>query len=470
MLRLIHNFLIIWCLLFLLTENIQAATYYIDYNASDDSGAATKVDPWKRCPGMAGFSGSYEHSAGDIFVFKGGVTWPDAVLPLTVGYSGTSDNQDHYTIDNTWYVGGSYSAPIFDGENDHTTYGIVLSNRAYVTINGLKIVDIGESGVLGSEYGIYANPIGEGVIIQNCTLETYSCHGITIHHAASTNITNGIKIHNNDISHFTNCMEIFFLEPNGVGVVSDVEIYDNLIHDPKTQAVGGDHVDGLHFYTNDSNAFSNLQIYRNNFYGDWGSGDASTHNTAQIYLEGDVASSYKIYNNSMGFSNTETLYSGYMFANGLITCAGDSGSSSEIYSNTIDCSQMPPVDQGCQSCMMANADDGLVLRGNICQYAYIGFSIPNDSGADVDYNMVYGCSNYGKVSSTYTTLANWQAATIFGDNSSELDPQIASPGTSDLSLGTGSPAIEFLPYAQAPYAIFTDDINRNERGKVTIGQ
>src|SRR5208283_2026043 len=74
-----------------------SATYYIDYASGSDSNNGTSIaKPWKRCPGMKGFTGSYSHSAGDKFVFKGGVIWPVAALRLTIAKSGANDNPDIY--------------------------------------------------------------------------------------------------------------------------------------------------------------------------------------------------------------------------------------------------------------------------------------------------------------------------------------------------------------------------------------
>ena len=104
------------CLFLFLSPSVFSATYYIDYaSGSDSNNGKSTSTPWKRCPGMKGFARSYSHSAGDVFVFKGGVTWPYTTLPLTIGYSGTSGNIDTYTVDATWYTGGAYSNPIFDG-------------------------------------------------------------------------------------------------------------------------------------------------------------------------------------------------------------------------------------------------------------------------------------------------------------------------------------------------------------------
>lgn len=120
------------------------STYYIDYNATDDSGAATKGDPWKRCPGMVGFSGSYSHSAGDRFVFKGGVTWPNTVFPMTVTQGGSGEStRDYYEIDATWYTGGSWSRPVWDLEDTETTgtnrVMEVQSGLSYITVDNIEV-------------------------------------------------------------------------------------------------------------------------------------------------------------------------------------------------------------------------------------------------------------------------------------------------------------------------------------------
>src|SRR5215212_3372194 len=78
-----------------------ATTYYIDFGAADDSKTGTsKSTPWKRCPGMAGFGGSYSHQAGDRFIFKGGVTWSKSCFQMKVTAGGSSDtNRDYYGVD-----------------------------------------------------------------------------------------------------------------------------------------------------------------------------------------------------------------------------------------------------------------------------------------------------------------------------------------------------------------------------------
>lgn len=50
------------------------ATYYISTSGSD-SNAGTSSSPWRRCPGMPGWSGSASLKAGDVVYFKSDDTW-----------------------------------------------------------------------------------------------------------------------------------------------------------------------------------------------------------------------------------------------------------------------------------------------------------------------------------------------------------------------------------------------------------
>src|ERR1051325_4774711 len=84
--------------LFLGSSN--AGTYYIDFASGSDSNSGNLTDAaWKRHPYMKGFSGSYSHSTGDRFIFKGGVTWGSSCFQMQIQASGTSGNPDYYGVD-----------------------------------------------------------------------------------------------------------------------------------------------------------------------------------------------------------------------------------------------------------------------------------------------------------------------------------------------------------------------------------
>jgi hypothetical protein len=150
-----------------------AATYYIDNNAANDAANGTSTaTPWKRCPGMTGFAGSYSHSAGDVFIFKGGVTWTSLGINITAG--GTAGNHDVYTSDPAWYAGGSWTRPIFSGNNSQRT--LVAMNATYVTINNIEMKETFHT-VSGTPYSYGGGTISIWGGGNNLTFSNLYIHG-----------------------------------------------------------------------------------------------------------------------------------------------------------------------------------------------------------------------------------------------------------------------------------------------------
>jgi len=273
-----------------------SATYYIDYGAANDSAnGLTTSTPWKRCPGMVGFAGTYSHSAGDVFTFKGGVTWPKTVFPLTIGYSGAAGNVDTYTVDQTWYSGGAYDYPVFDGET--TLGGAIISipagGRDYIKINGLKMqnCDNGTNSVGAIMIDMYD---GRDIEISYCWLapnsieafdylaNSKSAANISIHHCTIRNAIRGVVYATTGFS------------------VTNVSVYNNDWQGPGTMYMGGYHADGLMVgdpIAGVANSIYNLRVYNNKFYGNWQIA------TAIIYSNGGVNGA-EIYNNVFSLENT----------------------------------------------------------------------------------------------------------------------------------------------------------------------
>ena len=129
-------------LILLFSTGSFAATYYIDYGAANDSANGTSTaTPWKRSPYMTGWSGSYSHSAGDQFIFKGGVTWPRACFPMTVTGSGSGvGNEDYHGVDAAWYSGGAWSRPVFDlSGTAFSAHAVNIEPSTYVIIDNIEI-------------------------------------------------------------------------------------------------------------------------------------------------------------------------------------------------------------------------------------------------------------------------------------------------------------------------------------------
>lgn len=123
-------------LLFCAAVQAHATTYFIDFATGNDANdGLTKAAPKKRHPYMNGYSGAaYFHVPGDRFVFKGGVTWPVTCFQMLVNVGGSSALvRDYYGSDQTWFVGASWTRPLFDYQ--HTVIGANLSG-AGVNFNG----------------------------------------------------------------------------------------------------------------------------------------------------------------------------------------------------------------------------------------------------------------------------------------------------------------------------------------------
>lgn len=122
----------------LLACRMFSATLYIDFVGGSDAAAGTKIAPWKHHPYMTGWTGSYSHAAGDQFIFKGGVSWDHTCWPMTIATGGSGTGvRDVYTVDQTWFTGGAWTRPIWDGE-----YTSLNSHNCYVSANYVQIDNI----------------------------------------------------------------------------------------------------------------------------------------------------------------------------------------------------------------------------------------------------------------------------------------------------------------------------------------
>lgn len=92
------------------------ATYYISNAGSDSNNGLSKGAPWAHDPASVLFTGTYTHVAGDRIIFRGGDTWGAANFPIAVAVNGVSSSVlDYRGVDVTWFSGGSFVKPVFDG-------------------------------------------------------------------------------------------------------------------------------------------------------------------------------------------------------------------------------------------------------------------------------------------------------------------------------------------------------------------
>jgi hypothetical protein len=93
--------------------------YFIDYaGGSDASNGTSESTPWQHAPGFANVTGialAHAPSAGEGWIFKGGVVVDFHAWPANVPWGGTAPNPTYIGVDRAWYTGTSWSRPIFNG-------------------------------------------------------------------------------------------------------------------------------------------------------------------------------------------------------------------------------------------------------------------------------------------------------------------------------------------------------------------
>ncbi len=398
------------------TMPCQAATYYIDYvSGSDTNSGLSKSIPWKRCPGMKGFAGRYAHQAGDVFIFKGGVTWDYRALPLTIANSGAAGSADQYTVDKTWYVGSAWSYPVFDGGAQLQMSGFTSSNKSNLVINGFKIYNTGYPAD-GSGYGITTIG-GSNVEISNCWFETYAVNAWGY---VSGTATTERKIYFHD-NHLRRNGRVHVLISSGK-TVDDMQLYNNAFEGPTGYDPHAYHCDGFMIGGyGPGNSVTNLKIYGNLFFGDWSKGA-----TAQVYLNGYVNGA-QIYNNIFAFENKNagtSLSPAFLFIYGYNKNIG-------IYNNTFSNDASPGVAYGTQTCIsMARMNDRINIRNNIFSKTRNGVIYSDTTNVTMDYNLH---NEYSGGRLIWNSTGAWACQTIAACRSRGFEVHSPSPGPAQFA-------------------------------------
>jgi len=278
---------LVFLLILLITPPCWATTYYIDYDAGSDANAGTATGTaWQKAPGMASFAGDYAHSAGDVFVFKGGETWPASCFRMRITYSGNADSDDVYMGGQRCGETGSESCnggspwgsgyPVFDGEEAGLfSSGLVYkyNDIDYVTVDGLKIIRSGH--VNGSGQGILYYG-GSYLTIKHCWLEPDSINAWA--YSTSSGEYTEIYFHDNIIQKAGRVHV-----SAGNARLTDVRLYNNIMYGGYDYDPVAYHSDGFMIGgSGDSDyAIKGLAIYNNQFRGRW-----ERYATAQVYLNG----------------------------------------------------------------------------------------------------------------------------------------------------------------------------------------
>lgn len=218
MLRLARLSLFACCALFLV-NNLFGATggscptsassgitncYYADYtNGSDANAGTSESTPLQHLPGMAGCSkncSSISPQAGDGYILRGGITWPDTALTWLWlwGGTGTTSNPGctgsgciYIGVDPNWYSGSSWTRPIINGGGSSGTSVAPLlelgESANYLIWDNIEFTGLYWSGSSVS-YGTanIALPAGDPNAATHDTFEHIYIHGWSHSSAAGT--------------------------------------------------------------------------------------------------------------------------------------------------------------------------------------------------------------------------------------------------------------------------------------------
>lgn len=427
-------FALIWALPAPITS---AVTYYIAWDGGNDAyNGLSKATPWKRAPGMPGFSATYSHQAGDQFVFKGGVIWPSSALPLAIVGSGAKGMPDRYTADRNWYAGAHWSRPILDGEGTGTQL-VTATAKNYVTINDLALKNM---DVAGSDHGGYA------LHFENCTnltltnnrLQPYCWRGIYIVGYDGSTQRN-IVIRDNDISDVAIGISVATaLNGSLTTVIDNVEISGNRIHDFTSMIVNNVHADGIQIWATvlaGTTSSVSGTICNNTFFGSVvrSSAEGKAAMTAWIYLAGDNGD-FSVYNNALSYSDlpsTENLFEA------LISVRGNAAGSTQIYNNTLN-----GTHPGVSAAVLVEQSQNVTIKNNILrgmQYCYYLDGVP---GFASDYNVFHstsGATGVGYLNGVWMTFLQWQG--LGNDVNVSIDDPLLVEPPYDLHLQSNSPAL-----------------------------
>jgi hypothetical protein len=373
------------------------ATYYIDYaSGSDTNNGKSTSTPWKHCPGMKGFIGSHSHSNGDIFVFKGGVTWFAPVDQiLIVGYSGTVGSEDKYVGGQrcgqtgspacnggvTW--GSGY--PVFNGNAvGNAVLMVYARGKSNLVFDGIKFYNVGKIPTDPTGQGLFIDS-GSNIEVKNCLFEVLSMNAFS--YGIDSGSSSKIYFHDNYVKRSGRIP----IQPGRDAFIDDIQIYNNLFEGPADLDPGPFHTDGLMIGGEGTSRYSitNLKIHHNKWFGDWSKGG-----TAMIYINGRrgfySTQHVEIYNNVIAFENNNWYGGTRPNISPALIDISFRHDDIKIYNNTLSADAITsptPV----SSCIILGYDNvsNIVIKNNILSGCWAGVTIGSEvkSTPTIDYNL-----------------------------------------------------------------------------------
>lgn len=396
-----------------------AADYYVATNGSDTN-PGTLSSPWKTITKAANTL-----VAGDSVNIRAG-TYKEQVTPKNSGYAGAF-------ITYAAYPGEKVTVDGSNGLNRAWTGIFDLTNRSYLQISGLRIINSPGFGVFMSgsrnikilnNYTYHTNSSGiwtengDTITVDGNEIEGASASGDQ-QESLSIEGTNNFIVSNNrvhgggregiDAKEGSSNGKIFgntvynmarvgiYVDAYGIDI-DNVEVYNNTVYNSKPTASGAAE-DGIRIGAERGKAVSNVKIYGNVIYNISGSGIVLSKWTDPGYPEPKY-SNISLYNNTVYNAGTKA---GNSWGGGGIEIGGSS--------NT-----------------------GIVIRNNILSKAG-SFNIAASSGVAISNNLFDG----GSTSGTNAVTGNPLFRSIAN---ADFRLQATSPAIS-AGTSTGAPSIDF---------------------------
>jgi hypothetical protein len=423
--------------------------YYVAANGSDSNAGTSEVSPWLHAPGMSACSSncsSAHLAAGAGLIFRGGDTWHlgnsgsspyigSAVWNQSA--SGTSSNPIYVGVDPGWFSGGSWSRPIFSGDNGLWDGASGLPSSCPVHDFGVaSMINLGNFNIFdnidmqqwcSSYSGRAANPnalsAGNNDIVQN-----FYCHGWTIT-SGSNNLYNcasggsGVLFTHDvfdgsDSPHYaagsSNCkyepswpcatgqgiydrayvieFSVFRYMANEAVTVDTVSAHDNVFEylewPPTGAMVNAQHPDSLMVYSGALNSFYN-NVIRHNYV------------TQLLYANVNSGATLYFFNNVF-YDNLRYDNSGDTAPTNCVNLAAQTSGGNEtlqVYNNTFDNDTDDSKGGGCRISIYGTSN------GNSMGYTWSG-NIYSANNHLIGYSNLASLFNVRSSGASYTVVDN----------------------------------------------------------------
>lgn len=391
--------------------------------------------------------------------------------------------------------------PVIDGTGLATTDldGLVfIEDRSYITVRGFEIRNLSASSPSHFPAGIWVRgtshhvELRDNVVhhIENAGCSNCGAHGIAAYGTSASGSIHDLVIDGNEVR---DCVLGWSESLVVNGNVEHFEITNNVVHDNNNigiDAIGfegecagcGDALDRARDGLIAGNLVYDIDSLGNPSYGSERSADGIyVDGGTRIVIERNVVHDCNIgielASEHGGKSTSEVIVrSNFVSRSHSIGIAiggydTNRGSTEDcaivhntLYDNDLDQSG------GGELLIQYDVRDNVIENNVIhagAQNQFLANEFDATSGNVIDHNLYYSTggapsSSWAWTGEPYTGFAAWQAATGNDANSTFADPLLVSPGTGDLHLGPGSPAIG-AAVALAPEVAGTLDIDGTPR-------